>query len=248
MGKPMGKKLIPAVQVRNMIEKMVSSGALPQDKMGEWKQRLEDDKAVQALQREVDNGFPSAMDDLGKLYQEGGKGLKQDTKKAVSLYRRAADLGCAKAMGHLARLYNGPNFDMNQPASAVYWATQGAMAGDGLSMKTLSLMFRRGKAGLEQDDRLAFKWGRKLVDDYGSNGAYDNWFVGDCYARGIGTEINLEKAAEYMRDASISKEKMEGQKWQTKAERWLAEDFLRRTGGVRETRPSDIGGGAIDVD
>ena len=42
----MGKKLLPAVQVRNTIKAMVESGALSGDKADAWKKRLEEEQEV----------------------------------------------------------------------------------------------------------------------------------------------------------------------------------------------------------
>ena len=43
---PMGKKLLPAVQVRNMIKSMVQSGAIAGDKADAWKRRMAKDAEV----------------------------------------------------------------------------------------------------------------------------------------------------------------------------------------------------------
>ena len=46
---PMGKKLLPALQVKNMIASMVKSGALSGDKCAAWTQKLEQEKEVEEV-------------------------------------------------------------------------------------------------------------------------------------------------------------------------------------------------------
>ena len=56
----MGKTLLPGTQVRNMIERVVRSGALPDSAMGEWKARIEDEEHVAEQRRLAEAGDVSA--------------------------------------------------------------------------------------------------------------------------------------------------------------------------------------------
>ena len=57
----MGKKLLPALQVKNMIETMVKSGALSGDKCAAWTQKLEQEKQVEELAAEGRGGRRAAQ-------------------------------------------------------------------------------------------------------------------------------------------------------------------------------------------
>ena len=52
---PMGKKLLPALQVKNMIASMVKSGALSGDKCAAWTQKLEQEKKVEEVRQRMVN-------------------------------------------------------------------------------------------------------------------------------------------------------------------------------------------------
>ena len=74
---PMGKKLLPALQVKNMIAAMVKSGALSGDKCAAWTQKLEEEKKVEGLRQRAEAGDAQAMTDLAFRYRHG-KGVKED--------------------------------------------------------------------------------------------------------------------------------------------------------------------------
>ena len=57
----MGKKLLPAVQVRNIIKTMVQSGALSGDKADAWNTRLEEEQEVEDTRMKAEGGNADAM-------------------------------------------------------------------------------------------------------------------------------------------------------------------------------------------
>ena len=52
----MGKKLLPAVQVKSAIEKMVKSGAICGDKAERWTERLREEEEAKELRRRAEGG------------------------------------------------------------------------------------------------------------------------------------------------------------------------------------------------
>ena len=89
---PMGARLLPAVQVRNNIERMVKSGAIGGDKAAAWQKRIEDEKKVAAMRGKAEGGDSGAMKRLGYWYRDGEKGLAVDPKQAFEWFERAAEL------------------------------------------------------------------------------------------------------------------------------------------------------------
>ena len=71
MNAPMGKTLLPAVQVRNTIRNIVKSGAMSDEKAGPLKQIVADEEEVAKLRREADAGEAKAMVILGLSYRDG---------------------------------------------------------------------------------------------------------------------------------------------------------------------------------
>ena len=57
----MGKRLLPAVQVRNTIKSMVQSGALSGAKADAWKMRLQEEKVVAAMRVRAEGGESVAL-------------------------------------------------------------------------------------------------------------------------------------------------------------------------------------------
>ena len=57
----MGTKLLPAHQVKNMIEKLVRSGAISGDKAEGWQKRVKEQDELRELQQDAEGGDASAM-------------------------------------------------------------------------------------------------------------------------------------------------------------------------------------------
>ena len=87
----MGTKLLPATQVRNMIESMVRSGAISGDKAGEWKKKLKDEEVLHRLRRRAETDS-NAMAELSNAYIAGKYGLQKDVFEHFKWAKRAADL------------------------------------------------------------------------------------------------------------------------------------------------------------
>lgn len=114
---PMGDKLLPAVQVKNAIERAVRGGALPQDKAGEWATRLHEQDEVEATLRSAEGGDVKAMVALGGWYDKGHRGLQLDRARAREWWTRAADVGDDTAMFHLAKWLMQPPTVASAPPS-----------------------------------------------------------------------------------------------------------------------------------
>ena len=89
---PMGKRLLPAVQVRNTLKRLVESGAISGSKADAWKKAMEEEADVAALRERAEGGDAWAMMKLGEAYRDGTRGLKKDATQAFMWLKRAADL------------------------------------------------------------------------------------------------------------------------------------------------------------
>eukprot|EP01099_Mayorella_cantabrigiensis_P004972 TRINITY_DN3833_c0_g5_i1.p1 TRINITY_DN3833_c0_g5~~TRINITY_DN3833_c0_g5_i1.p1 ORF type:complete len:221 (-),score=76.84 TRINITY_DN3833_c0_g5_i1:24-623(-) len=61
--------------------------------------------AYKWLQRASQNGDPNSLLWLGLCFEEGGKGVEQNSSKALELFKRAADKGNVVAQFHLGVLH-----------------------------------------------------------------------------------------------------------------------------------------------
>ena len=89
---PMGKRLFPAVQLRNTLKRLVESGAISGSKADAWKQAMAEEAKGAALRVKAEGGDAVAMTDLGFAYRDGSHGLKTDLTQAFTWFKRAADL------------------------------------------------------------------------------------------------------------------------------------------------------------
>ena len=95
---PMGKRLFPAVQLRNTLKRLVESGAISGSKADAWKQAMAKEAEVAALREEAEGGDAAAMMDLGRAYHDGTHGLKTDLTQSFTWFKRGADLKNATAL------------------------------------------------------------------------------------------------------------------------------------------------------
>ena len=101
----MGTKLLPALQVKNMIRTMVTSGALTGDKVDAWKLKLEEEEKVAEMLRKAEAGDGVAMCILGAWYWLGQKGLAKDEAKAFEWFEKSHEAGNAGGTGCLGLFY-----------------------------------------------------------------------------------------------------------------------------------------------
>ena len=78
----MGTRLMDDYAAKNTIEELVTSGAIAGEIAEAWKEKLEDEKAVEEIRAKADGGDGDAMYRLGVWYQYGKNGLTNDKAQA----------------------------------------------------------------------------------------------------------------------------------------------------------------------
>ncbi len=154
---PMSSTLLPAHHVRNSLELMVKSGALVGDKVEAWKKRLEDERAVEKLRARAANGDARAMVRLAHGYQYGSRGLTKSKAEAERWYRRAYEAGNVQAGGKLGRC------TLPSPCAFIL-LTEAAVKGDDMACYRMGDIFRKGRYGVPQDEKMAAKWYRCMAE------------------------------------------------------------------------------------
>ena len=158
---PMGKKLLPAVQVRNTIKGMVTSGAISGDKAEGWKKRIEEEEKVAEVRRRAEAGVAGAMCVLGYWYRNGEMGLAQDYAQALEWFKRGADLDnptSTSMLGHMYALGQGTPRD---DAEALVLVTHAAGLGSAHACYLLGVYYERGSHGLRKDPKKTARWYRR---------------------------------------------------------------------------------------
>ena len=159
---PMGKRLLPAVQLRNTLKRLVESGAISGSKADAWKKAMAEEAEVAALRAKAEGGNARAMSKLGFSYRDGLRGLKQDKKQAFTWFKRAADL---KDVGGLAacgvRYLNGAGVERNQIRGFIMLGEAAAL-GSEHACGVLGLFNAEGLNGLDKDQQEATRWYREM--------------------------------------------------------------------------------------
>ena len=159
---PMGKRLFPAVQVRNTLKRLVESGAISGSKADAWKKAMKDEAAVAALRVRAEGGDASAMCVLGRSYRDGKRGLKKDMTQAFPWFKRAADLKNVGGLVDCGVAYlNGWGVERSNIRGAIM-LTAAAGKGSEHACGILGYANAEGRFGLDKDPQEATRWYREM--------------------------------------------------------------------------------------
>lgn len=155
---------------------------------------------------ETENGNPDAACNIGSLYYTGRAG-EQDYSKAIKYYTIAADGGCRQAQENLGYCYYyGRNTAVDYKRAFHYFAL-GAFDGHIRSLYKIGDMYRNGYY-VEKNEREAFyiyhRCAQTMTDEaLDFVGADVMMRMGDCFFKGIGTDINYKAALEYYQKSEL---------------------------------------------
>ena len=159
---PMGPRLLPATQARNIIERMVRTGAISGPKAEAWSKKLAGEKEVKATRAKAEGGDAEAMLMLGGWYYDGKMGLAEDFEQAAGWYQRGHDLGhltCTMELGH--SYDNGEGVEQDK-AYALHLYSIAADRGSQLGCYYLAKCFAKGWNGLRKNPREVTRWFRAM--------------------------------------------------------------------------------------
>ena len=161
---PMGKRLLPAVQVRNSLKRLVESGAISGSKADAWKQAMKEEAEVAAIRQKAEGGNTVAMRDLGNLYRNGSHGLKKDATQAFMWYMRAADLKDVRAITDCGAAYlNGEGVERSEVRGCTMLG-MAATLGSEHACAILGQANAQGYHGFDKNPREATRWYREMKE------------------------------------------------------------------------------------
>ena len=163
-GAVIGTKLFPAPQARNTIEALVKSGAIAGEIAEAWKEKLEDEKAVEEIRAKADGGDGDAMYRLGVWYQYGKNGLAEDYVQARAWFVRSAaarDPRGIATFGEYLLLGLGGS---KETSFGLVNVTEAAGLGSDFAAYLLGKAFFHGMYNLPKDPVRARYWLRKVAD------------------------------------------------------------------------------------
>ena len=156
---PMGTKLLPAFQIRSMIETMVRSGGISGEMAKSWQKRLEEEQELAAVKEKADGGDLVAMATLSVWSREGRRGLRKDVLQSFRWLERAAKAGSLQALRYVGGVYLFGYEPVAQDVpTALVFLTEAAAHGDGPACRLLGDLYRTGKHGPPRSVEHARKW------------------------------------------------------------------------------------------
>ena len=154
----MGTKLLPALQVKNMIRAMVTSGALTGDKVDAWKLKLEEEEEVAETRRWAEAGEGRAMYNLGVWYELGKKGLAEDFAKAFEWYEKSHEAGNAAGTSGLGGCYLDGVGVPKCFARGATLLSEAALRGSKHACFYLGHAYAEGRLGFPKDEKMARRY------------------------------------------------------------------------------------------
>ena len=181
----MGKRLLPAVQVRNSLKRLVESGAISGSKADAWKKAMAEEAEVAALRKKAEGGDASAMDVLGCAHRDGDQGLKKDMTQAFKWFKRAADLKDANGLSNCGVYYlYGRGVERSERRGLIMVSVAAAL-GSEHACALLGRANAEGRFGLDKNPQEATRWYREMQK------------CGDSHTT---TDAYRERAAAWLRD------------------------------------------------
>ena len=154
----MGTRLLPALQVKNMIRAMVTSGALTGDKVDAWKLKLEEEEEVAEMRRKAEAREGWAMFNLGVWYKFGQKGLAKDVAKAFEWYEKSHEAGNAGGTGCLGWCYLDGYGVPKCLARGAMLLGEAARGGSKVACDNLGRAYAAGRWGFPKDEKMARRY------------------------------------------------------------------------------------------
>ena len=158
----MGKRLFPAVQLRNTLTRLVENGEISGPRAVAWKQAKANQAQVAALRAKAEAGDAHAMGRLGFSYRDGTRGLKKDATQAFKWFKKAADLRDPPAATSCGVAYiNGSGVEPNT-TRGICMVTIAATLGSEHACSVLGWANECGHHGFDKNPDEATRWYREM--------------------------------------------------------------------------------------
>lgn len=159
-------------------------------------------EAYERCQQEMSDDNGDIALNIGSLYYNGLV-IPQDYTKAVKYYTQSAEAGNLRAIGNLGYCYYyGRSIPQDYDKAYEYFDLGALLGNDPNCLYKLGDMYLSGYH-VEKNEGYAFMLYKRAYD--ANDDDYDQFFkpdicfrLGKCYMKGIGTDINYDKAHRYL--------------------------------------------------
>ena len=155
---PMGERLLPNIQHRNLIESLIDSGIITGSLADPWNQKKSEQEAKKNLMKRAHDGEAKAMFILGHHYYVADCGYEEDHKLAYEWFKKSHDAGCKHAtcyVGHLMLYGEGVAKDTQQ--GLLYLGMAAGCGADTAGVK-LAKVYAKGRYGIPKNKKMAIYW------------------------------------------------------------------------------------------
>lgn len=148
----MGKKLLPAPHITNIIRQLIEDEVITGDSAQKWKTKIKQKEEKDQLEKKATDGDVAAMMELGARYYFGRDGKEKDYAEAFSWFKKAHTAGHMKATAMLGNMLvrgrtRGVEVDTTK---GVAYLGRASNASD-LAAFRLGAAFAHGRYGLKVD-------------------------------------------------------------------------------------------------
>ena len=159
-----GKRLLPAVQQKNLIQTLVDSGVITGDLAKNWNQKREVQQSMDLLLKIAESGKNTkAMVKIAHQYASGNICFAPNKKLAFMWYRRAHVAGDVLGTALTGRcLVEGTGTAPNSAEGFVY-LTSAAEQGSDVAAFNIGFYFAKGACGLPCNKRESIVWLEKCL-------------------------------------------------------------------------------------
>jgi TPR repeat protein len=159
----MGKRLLPAVQQKNLIQSMIETKVITGELADSWNKRAAEKKEMDDLIKRAESGDGNAMAKLGYNYMKGKNGFKKDPKMAYTWNKKAHESGMfyGTVLMGWALLY-GQGVTRCEKEGIMFMTMAAAQGSDYASFE-LGRALADGLYGLPVNKAEAIKWLQKSL-------------------------------------------------------------------------------------
>ncbi|CAB9519360.1 Sel1 domain protein repeat-containing protein [Seminavis robusta] len=162
---PIGAKLLPAPQIKSLIETLIENEAFLSDVAEAWNKKVQETKVKEELLQKANDGDCEAMQAVASNYRSGSDSFEKDDSLAYQWYKKSHEAGNVRGTAGLGlALVQGKGVQHCCSMGMVY-LTLAATAGSESAAHCMGTIFARGYYGMPVNEKEAIVWLRKSLGD-----------------------------------------------------------------------------------